>query len=38
MIGLAQENDAVAGRIRLVVFELVVGNDDPGSGLDMFAA
>jgi hypothetical protein len=38
IVALAQEDDAVAGWIRLVVFELVVRNDNPCSDLDMFAA
>jgi len=34
----AQEDDAVTGRIGLVVFQFVVRNDDLGSNVDVLAA
>src|SRR6267142_5314405 len=33
-----QENDPVARRIRLILFQLVFWNDNPGSDVDMFSA
>jgi len=38
IIAPVQENDPVARRIRLIIFQLVVRNDNPCSDVDMFSA
>src|SRR5579872_7407876 len=38
IVATAEKDDPVAGRVRLVVLQLVIGNDDLCSDIDMFAA